>query len=392
MNKRDFIRKYTDHGSFWEYISDTATGLELRNIIVFCLLIAALSFSGCISADTTDTGQKYPGISYEGNPEYEKSLHDFKFRENIVSLNIPVDSNLYNTAKDTDKSAYLTDEESSTNEWSKEYYNSFINDPDLEEIYATVISGLQGIRSRMNLDDNGYAELITAYVQSIPYRTDDENPDPKFPVETIYEKSGDCDDKSILLAGLLQREGYDVVLFEFIEEEHMGVGILSPGCGYFGTDYAYIEATDVNLIGWPDITLEGDKKITEKPFIIPVSGGEKGYNKCREVMSIYDSYLNSGNKIDELNPEIERLEKETDSLHNEILAMDSDMKRIEASGKVNRYNALVPEYNSLVKEYQEINSEYKKILDEYNGYVEIHNMIIDNQHDRQGLYEYLFKT
>lgn len=390
MDKRDFIRRYNIKRSFRNKTSELRLRMVLWNIIIFSLLIAALSPAGCISLNSADDSQKYPGISYEGSPEYEKSLHDFKFRDNIVSLNIPVDGNLYNYAKNTDKSAYLTDEESSTNEWSKEYYNSFINDPELEEIYATVISGLQGIKSRMNLDDDGYAELITAFVQSIPYKTDNENPDPKFPVETIYEKSGDCDDKSILLAGLLKNEGYDVVLFEFIEEEHMGVGILSPGCGYAGTDYAYIEATDVNLIGWPEITLDGDRKITEEPFVIPVNGGDKVYGKCREVMSIYDSYLNSGNKIDELEPEINRLKAETDSLYAKILAVGSEMESLEASGKINRYNTLVPEYNSLVEDYRTLNTEYKEILDEYNRYVKIHNMIIDRQHDREGLYEDLF--
>ncbi|UUX93036.1 YwqI/YxiC family protein [Methanoplanus endosymbiosus] len=390
MKIRDFTRRGGRQKNIPNCVPNVTESPVLRNIIVFCLLIAALSFAGCISADLADDSQKYPGISYEGSPEYEESLYDFKFRDNIASLNIPVDSNLYNTAKNTDKSAYLTDEESSTNEWSKEYYKSFINDPDLEETYGSVISGLQGIKTGMNLDDDGYAELITAFVQSIPYKTDNENPDPKFPVETVYEKSGDCDDKSILLAGLLQKEGYDVVLFEFIDEEHMGVGILSPGCGYAGTDYAYIEATDINLIGWPDITLDGDIKITEKPFVIPVAGGDKGYGKCKEVMAIYEKYQNSGNKIDELEPEISRLKRETESLHAEILTMDSEMEGLETSGKVKRYNDLVPEYNSLVKDYQALNSEYKDILNEYNGYVEIHNMIIDNQHDRQGLYEYLF--
>jgi len=70
--------------------------------------------------------------------------------------------------------------------------------------------------------------------------------------------------------------------------------------------------------------------------------------------------------------------------------MNSEMERLEASGRVNRYNALVPEYNSLIDEHQKKNTRYKEILDEYNGYVEIHNMIIDRQHNRQGLYEDLF--
>ena len=32
----------------------------------------------------------------------------------------------------------------------------------------------------------------------------------KFPIETVVDRARDCDDKSLLLAGLLSREGYSV--------------------------------------------------------------------------------------------------------------------------------------------------------------------------------------
>ncbi|MCK4270286.1 MAG: hypothetical protein KAW93_07385, partial [Methanogenium sp.] len=118
MRKRGFSRRDSNSRYFRNVSSDIAGHPKIRNIIIFCLLVTALAFAGCISADLLDSGPKYPGISYEGSPEYENILHDFKFRDNIVSLNILIDSNLYNIAKNTDKNAYLTNEESSTNEWS----------------------------------------------------------------------------------------------------------------------------------------------------------------------------------------------------------------------------------------------------------------------------------
>ena len=42
-------------------------------------------------------------------------------------------------------------------------------------------------------------ELMAAYTQSLTYETTPDNPT-KYPVETVVEGAGDCDDKSVLLA------------------------------------------------------------------------------------------------------------------------------------------------------------------------------------------------
>ncbi len=68
--------------------------------------------------------------------------------------------------------------------------------------------------SRQNLSDDEYLELIAVYVQSLRYETQEQNP-AKFPIETVVDRAGDCDDKSLLFAGLLSREGYPVALLLF---------------------------------------------------------------------------------------------------------------------------------------------------------------------------------
>ena len=83
----------------------------------------------------------------------------------------------------------------------------------------------------------------------------------KFPIETLYERGGDCEDKSILLATLLHILGYDVVLFTMkIANEnvgHVAVGIhlrnvnrsnplshyLKDFYNYKGKKYYYMEST-----------------------------------------------------------------------------------------------------------------------------------------------------
>jgi hypothetical protein len=100
------------------------------------------------------------------------------------------------------------------------------------------------------------AELTAAFVQSLPYMLDSATKGieeyPRYPVETLVDNGGDCDDKSNLLAALLDRMGYKVVMIIF-PGKHGAIGIanLEGAKGnsfkYSGTDYYYIETTDS---GW----------------------------------------------------------------------------------------------------------------------------------------------
>ena len=85
------------------------------------------------------------------------------------------------------------------------------------------------------LDDDEYLELMAVAVQSLPYDTDGTLTAPKFPIETYVDGRGDCDDKSLLLAALLAREGYSVALFYFKPEAHMALGVKGYQCDYKDT-------------------------------------------------------------------------------------------------------------------------------------------------------------
>lgn len=120
---------------------------------------------------------------------------------------------------------------------------------------------LQGILEKFREAgmDNGYTEYdnvmnVVRFVQSLPYTSDsvttrfDEYP--RYPVETLVDSGGDCEDTSILTAALLHEMGYDVVLLKF--PDHMGVGVmLSSGLSgsyyeYEGQKYYYLETTGEN--------------------------------------------------------------------------------------------------------------------------------------------------
>lgn len=92
---------------------------------------------------------------------------------------------------------------------------------------------------------------VVTFVQALPYTSDkvttgyDEYP--RYPVETLVDDGGDCEDTSILTAALLSEMGYGVVLLEF--PGHMAVGVKCsddyPGTyyEYKGAKYFYLETT-----------------------------------------------------------------------------------------------------------------------------------------------------
>lgn len=88
-------------------------------------------------------------------------------------------------------------------------------------------------------------EMVTAFVQQLEY-VREVGEYPKFPIETLAEKGGDCEDTSLLLAALLRTMGYDAILVN--PPGHMSVALACSDCegrSYHrnGRKYYYIETT-----------------------------------------------------------------------------------------------------------------------------------------------------
>jgi len=120
---------------------------------------------------------------------------------------------------------------------------------------ASLIEELEKAAQAANLNVWEKLNLIVAFVQSIPYVPEKEEY-ARYPLETLIDQKGDCEDAAILTAAILQQMGYPVVLLVFLEEKHIAVGISvsPPKSGdycfyqYGGRNYYYLEAT---CAGWP---------------------------------------------------------------------------------------------------------------------------------------------
>lgn len=92
------------------------------------------------------------------------------------------------------------------------------------------------------------------FVQSLDYVFDadsrGEEDYVRYPVETLVDGEGDCEDASVLLAAILDEMGYGVVLLRYPEHLALGVSGVGGSDGVFfpygGSHYYYLETTAKN--------------------------------------------------------------------------------------------------------------------------------------------------
>ncbi len=130
-------------------------------------------------------------------------------------------------------------------------YSVYVTHPSDDIYVERLVEIIEEAAVQKGFDEYQTVEFTIAFVQSLPYTVDsvtspfDEYP--RYPVETLVDGGGDCEDTSILLAALLTEMGYGVVLIS--PPEHMAVGVKGsdnrPGTywEYEGAKYYYIETT-----------------------------------------------------------------------------------------------------------------------------------------------------
>lgn len=134
-------------------------------------------------------------------------------------------------------------------------YSYYVTDPTDDEYLAGLAEKFKEAAEKEKYSDLDMVKNIIFFVQNLNYVYDkvgtgyDEYP--KFPLETLADEGGDCEDSAILLASLLRELGYGAVLIQF--PEHMAVGVKGeesiPGSYYEvdGARYYYVETTST---GW----------------------------------------------------------------------------------------------------------------------------------------------
>lgn len=134
-------------------------------------------------------------------------------------------------------------------------YNRFASENNSHEYLLSLAAQLDADAAAHGVSKTEMAEFLTAFVQQgIPYVKDPYNKGndyPKYPIETIVDRGGDCEDKSALLVALLNTFGFDAVLIAL--PGHMAAGLWSDRKGAYylhkNKRYCYIETTAAWKIG-----------------------------------------------------------------------------------------------------------------------------------------------
>lgn len=133
---------------------------------------------------------------------------------------------------------------------SRNFSKYALSDKDRASLNKTVTT-FQDLGEKRGYSKDENVMNIIAFIQSMPYTSDsvttgyDEYP--RYPLETLADGGGDCEDTVILAAALIHEMGYGVVLLEFPRHMALGVAgsenITGSYYEYNGTRYFYVETT-----------------------------------------------------------------------------------------------------------------------------------------------------
>ena len=155
-------------------------------------------------------------------------------------------------------------------------YAKMSADPQDDDIIEAIIRNVRDTAAVKGMDRKDMLGLVLSFVQSIGYSEDIastyRNEYPRSPVETLFERQGDCEDTSILAAAILTRMDFDVSLLLFEKFDHMGVGVNDPLIEYGNSwifdskRYWYFDTTGGRSVGWTP-----DEYAKTAAYVLPVT-------------------------------------------------------------------------------------------------------------------------
>lgn len=313
-----------------------------------------------------------------GDPYEDRIFSSIKFEKSEYELILPVNLSVYYGAKNADKSITPGTYWNETDKISA-YYRAFFEGEAIDGFYTDILKKIRHTKIAEGFSDEEYLEFMITFVQQIPY--DDEAYEPRFPVEVIYDMKGDCDEKSMLLIGMLAREGYDTALIIFPEYRHAtaGIRITTSGDTAFrefksgdGRKYVFIESTSLNYIGQYPEELEGAYAV-----VVPIGDGKKSFERYNYVSYITESLTKIRNRIVFLDSEMDRL-------YEEITDLVYDLNNKDYGSESRWHTDYVIYLNKVDKYY-----EYEDLL---NRNIDVYNYIIEHPYDVEGVRRYIYNS
>lgn len=112
-------------------------------------------------------------------------------------------------------------------------YGEYVSNPSDDEWMKSLADRFRDAAKDEGWDDFTTLDFVLSFVQSMPYTSDELTAGyddyPRYPVETLVDKGGDCEDTSILFASIVRGMQYGAVLLWLGEGDHMAAGVRISG-------------------------------------------------------------------------------------------------------------------------------------------------------------------
>ncbi|MDD3621907.1 MAG: hypothetical protein PHQ81_05840, partial [Methanofollis sp.] len=255
-------------------------------------------------------------------------VFETKFETKTYPVRIEVNGSIYAGAKNVNKGLPHGVDWDDT-EVMTAYYRRFIEDPAMTVFFDDIVRGLRSVKEREGFNDNEYLEFLITFVQQIPYDPA-AKAHPRYPVEVVWEQMGDCDEKSLLLIGLLAHEGYDTAFILFPDEHHAAAGIrISTGTtpsfrifeGPETGKYFYIESTRPTYIGLYTRPFE-----SAEAFVVPIGEGSGRFNQVNYICRITGTFQKIEERLPFMHDRMKEWETEIADLERRLTAGDYESR------------------------------------------------------------------
>ncbi|MBP5796709.1 MAG: hypothetical protein J6W26_00325 [Bacteroidales bacterium] len=207
----------------------------MRSSVHFFLFLVMISFSAQAHVVTEENGHYIVE-------------HSWRYKADQCSLSLTIDKDLYDYYQN-DREHLVYKYELDEN-YNPPGYSGFM----LSEYDRPLMKAIAGQLEEMASSESEQIELAVSFVQSLPYAYDSVSKGieeyVRYPVETLVDGCGDCEDKVALLAAILHEMPEDFILL--VLPEHLAIGV---SCEALKADsyllfqdkkYYYVETTNPN--------------------------------------------------------------------------------------------------------------------------------------------------
>ncbi len=134
-------------------------------------------------------------------------------------------------------------------------YEYFVLEESDDNWIKKIVQDFEDMGKKAGYNKDEIVNMIVSFVQDFEYIEDFQNTGyeeyPKFPIETLYEGGGDCEDTCILMASMLRELNYGTAFLLF--DEHMAIGLQGEkqvNKRYYKFEEKYYYFVETTAKGW----------------------------------------------------------------------------------------------------------------------------------------------